>query len=131
MDETSHNLLNLLGLVVIVFLGVFSVKVFIEWLNEQGDIPPYLTQIESRVIKSNGETGRAIFATKEDGNETLLVFDKGNGFDIPPVRFHPKKKCLISHPNGRAGLGIYTGPPIDIGKYQDLPWDRRGFDFSD
>ncbi len=125
-----------LGAFVIAVFLYYGVKAFFEWLPtfldrfENYDAL-FLTHIESPVIKANGEAGRAVFGTKEDGGETLLILDKGNGLDMRPEYFHPKQKRLILDPNGEGGKGIHTGPPIDVGKYQDLPYERRGFFFPD
>ena len=86
--------------------------------------------IEARIVKANGETGFAVFDSAVHRVETLLVLDKGDGHSISPVYFHPKQQALITE----SGMGVqchYVASPIDIGKYQDLPHERRGFVLSD
>ena len=140
MDEptiTIHPMVWLGFCVIAVFL-YYGVKAFFEWLPtfldrfEYFDEGPYfLSHVESPVIKANGETGRAVFATENEGGEILLILDMVNGHDIRREYFHPKQKRLILDPNGERGKGLHTGPPIDVGKYQDLPYERRGFFFQD
>jgi hypothetical protein len=128
MDETGRNLQALFGLAAIILLLVFGVKAFCEWLNNRNIVISKL--IESRVIKASGETGFATFDSVEIDGQTLLILDRGNGLEIPPVYFRPKRQCLAPV-SGNQWSRRHCGPPIDVGKYQDLPRERQGFFFSD
>jgi hypothetical protein len=86
--------------------------------------------IESRVIKASGEKDFAVFDSTEIGGQTYLVLDKGNGRDILPEYFHPESS-LLKYGSGGEVRCHHVGLPIEVGKYQDLPRERRGFYFSD
>lgn len=132
MDETSRNLQELLGLVGIIAVGGGSLKLFLKWLPtflerfEKYDPDRPEGFVESRVITARGETVRAEFRSKKFGGKTLLILDRGNGADIPPKYFHARYLT----PWTQGGWNCrHVGPPIEVGEYQDLPPERRGFVF--
>jgi hypothetical protein len=87
-------------------------------------------KVESRVRKSDGKRGFAMFEAYRDQGRILLVLDKGQLPGAYPVLYHPAQHLLI--PDDRFGfLFHYVEAEIDIQEFEGLPSSRRGFCYTD